>query len=488
MKQLSMTDAFMLSAESDKQKVQMASVSILAPPAKGQRRLTRTVLRDLVAERIHLAPVLSRKLLHVPLGLDFPYWVDDPSIDLDYHVREYALPAPGDARSLSEAVGQLVSEPLDHARPLWQLIVITGLKGRRVAVMFKLHHAAVDGISGLDLHTMLFDQTPAGRKVPRRTKHRPEPTPSTWEMLARGITGLPKQVRGLLLGTRSLPYLDQLMPFRVLPGSGTIAGATRRLARLAGVGCDGMLIEGAELKAPKTVFDLPVTSPERYWAFAGVPLEEAKRVKNHFGVTLNDVVVATMAGAIRELLLDLEALPDEPLVALVPVSVRSEDMESGGNLVQVMLIDLPTNEKDAGKRLVRTHEALLAAKERHNAVPASAMRGADELLMPALFIRASRAATLLSGMAGLTANVVISNVPGPPAPVYIAGVRVDALYPVGGVIEGFGFSTIVFSYCDALQLGFASTGGPADPWRIAEAYERNHKDLFTLLAPTARRE
>jgi hypothetical protein len=138
--------------------------------------------------------------------------------------------------------------------------------------------------------------------------------------------------------------------------------------------------------------------------------------------------------------------------------------------------------------LVRTHEALLAAKERHNAVPASAMRGADELLMPALFIRASRAATLLSGMAGVTTNVVISNVPGPPAPVYIAGVRVDALYPVGGVIEGFGFSTIVFSYCDALQLGFASTGGPADPWRIAEAYERNHKDLFTLLAPTARRE
>jgi len=148
----------------------------------------------------------------------------------------------------------------------------------------------------------------------------------------------------------------------------------------------------------------------------------------------------------------------------------------------VMLIELPTTEEDPEKRLLQTHQALRAAKERHHAVPATAMRGADELLMPALFIRASRAATLLSGMAGVTTNVVISNVPGPSVPVYVAGAQVEALYPVGGVIEGFGFSTIVFSYCADLAVGFTFTkDSPADPWWLTEAYERSHRELVGLL-------
>src|SRR5262249_31071034 len=151
--------------------------------------------------------------------------------------------------------------------------------------------------------------------------------------------------------------------------------------------------------------DHPVTSSQRSWAFSRVPLEEAKRVKNHYGITLNDVMVATMAGAVRYVFLDLGGVPEEPLVALIPISVR-KDGELHGNSVQVMLIELPTNEEDPEKRLLHTHLALRAAKERHHAVPATAMRGADELLMPALFIRASRAAALLSGMSGVTTNVV----------------------------------------------------------------------------------
>lgn len=477
----------MLSAETDKQKVQMASVSILAPPAEGQRQVTRQVLHDLVAERIHLAPALQRRLMHVPLGVDFPYWVHDSEMDLDYHVRAFTLPSPGDDRALSEVVGQLVADPFDRARPLWQLYLIEGLQGGRVAVMFKLHHAVVDGISGLDLHTMLFDQTPAGRSVPQSRIEVYGP-PSRWELLRRGLARMPKQfVRVLLGGLRSLPYLDQLMPFRVLPGSRAVAGVTRRLGRLVGVRGDGMLIEGQGLKPPTTILDSPVTSGERSWAFARVPLDEAKRVKNRFGVTLNDVLVATAAGAVRDLLLGLDGLPGEPLVAMVPISVRGADAAPDGNLVQVMLVELPTTEDDPEKRLLLTHEALRAAKERHHAVPATAMRGADELLMPALFIRASRAATLLAGMAGVTTNMVVSNVPGPAVPVYVAGARVEALYPVGGVIEGFGFSTIVFSYCADLAVGFTSTkDSPADPWQIVQAYERSHRELVGLVDPPER--
>ena len=483
MKQLSMIDAFMLSVENEKQKLQMASVSILEPPAEGQQRVTRQVLRDLVAKRIHLAPALCRKLEHLPLHLDYPYWVDDAELDLDYHVRAFTLPGPGDDHQLSEAVGQLVSQPFDHSRPLWELYVIDGLKGGRVAVVFKLHHAFVDGISALELHTMLFDRSPEGREVPRPIRPLGEPAPSRWQMLARGVAGLPRQlVRAVLGGARAVPYLDHLMPFRVTPGVKTISGATRRLARLVGLGGDGMLLQGENLRVPKTVLDRPLTTPHRRWAFTRVLLDDAKRVKNHFGVTLNDVVVATTAGAVRSWLLELGELPDEPLVTLVPVSVRTEDAESGGNLVQVMLVELPTDEEDPERRLMCTHEALRAAKERHKAVPATAMRGADGLLMPALFIRASRAATLLSGLIGATANIIISNVPGPPTEVYIAGARVEALYPVGGVLEGFGFSTIVFSYCGGLDLGFTvAQDSPADPWRLAEAYDRSQRELLALL-------
>lgn len=472
----------MLSAETDTQKVQMASVSILAAPEPGQRPVTRQVLRDLVAARIHLAPALHRRLMHVPLGVDFPYWVHDSGIDLDYHVRAETVGAPGDNRALSQVVGQLVSEPLDRARPLWQLYVIDGLRDGRVAVMFKLHHAVVDGISGLDLHTMLFDPSPAGRVVPPSRIQVYGP-PTKWELLRRGLARMPKQlVRVLLGGVRALPYLDQLMPFRVLPGSRTTSRTVRWLARLVGVGGEGVLIEGQGLKPPTTVLDQPVTTGQRGWAFTRVALEEAKLVKNRYGVTLNDVLVATMAGAVRELLLGLGGLPDAPLVALIPVSVRSPDAELDGNLVQVMLIELPTDQDDPEKRLLSTHEALRVAKERHHAVPAAAMRGADELLMPALFIRASRAATLLSGMAGVTTNVVVSNVPGPAVPVYIAGARVQELYPVGGVIAGFGFSTIVFSYCADLAVGFTFTkDSPADPWRLAQAYDRSHRELVALI-------
>ncbi|MBV9414513.1 MAG: hypothetical protein JO363_06000, partial [Solirubrobacterales bacterium] len=322
MYQLSMTDAFMLAAENERQTLQVGSLSILAPPADGEAPVTREVLRDLVARRIHLAPALCRKLLRVPLGLDHPYWVDDPVLDIDYHVRDLALTPPGSDRQLAEKVAQIISQPLDHSRPLWELHLIHGLEGGRSALLFKLHHASVDGISALELHEMLFDRGPEGRAVLPSIAASGERVPSKWAMLGRGLASLPGQVvRAVYGGLRSLPYLDQLMPFRVTPGFGTVSRATRRLARLLRIGGEGMLLEGEDLRVPRTMFDRPIT-PHRRWAFARVPLDEAKRVKRHFGVTLNDVVVATIAGAVREWLQELDELPEDPLVTLVPVSVR----------------------------------------------------------------------------------------------------------------------------------------------------------------------
>jgi diacylglycerol O-acyltransferase / wax synthase len=481
MQQLSMTDAFMLVAENERQTLQMGSLSILAPAAEGEAQVTRQVLRDLVAQRIHLAPALCRKLVHVPLGLDHPYWAEDRDLDVDYHVRDLALTAPGSDRQLAEKVSQIVSQPLDHSRPLWELHLIEGLEGGRAAVLFKLHHASVDGVSALNLHETFFDQAPTGRELVPATPPAGERMPSEWAMVRRGLASLPGQpVRALRGGLRSLPYLDQLMPFRVTPGIGTASRATRRLARLLRVGGEGMILEGEGLRVPATMFDQAIT-PHRRFAFTRLPLDEAKRIKQHFGVTLNDVVVATMAGAVREWLLELDALPAEPLVALVPVSVRTQDDDAAGNRVEVMLVPVPTDEEDAEQRVSRTHEVLRSAKERHRAVPASAMLGASQVMMPALFVGASRAAALIAGLGGASANLIISNVPGPPAPIYVAGARVEALYPVGGIVEGFGFTTIVFSYDGGLDLGFVvDRDSPADPWRLAAAFERSQQELLAL--------
>jgi diacylglycerol O-acyltransferase len=182
---------------------------------------------------------------------------------------------------------------------------------------------------------------------------------------------------------RSQPYLDHLMPYRVTPGVPALAAASRRILHLVSRDDKPVVIEGTRLRVPATVFDRPV-SGERRWAFTRVSLESARKLKHHFGITLNDVVVATMAGAVRSWLMESNELPDEPLVAVVPISVRCEDAAFGGNEVQVMLIELPTDEPDGQQRLVRTHQALRSAKERHNAIPVDAMRAANDLLMPVL--------------------------------------------------------------------------------------------------------
>jgi diacylglycerol O-acyltransferase / wax synthase len=197
---------------------------------------------------------------------------------------------------------------------------------------------------------------------------------------------------------------------------------------------------------------------------------------------VNDVIVAAMSGAVRSWLLEMGELPSQPLVALVPVSVRADDADAGGDQVQVMLVEVPTNEPDPAVRLSKTHEALVAAKERHRAVPAAARQAADGLLMPIIFKPASLAAMKLSGRAGAASNMVVSNMPGPARPVFIDGRRVEGVFPVGGVVEGFGFSTIVFSYCDELEFGFVlDEGSDADPWRLGAAMQREQAVLHALV-------
>ena len=260
---------------------------------------------------------------------------------------------------------------------------------------------------------------------------------------------------------KTLANLDMLPTMRHLPGASSIAAATRRIGR--GLGPrrdDGGVLEGRRLKAPRTRFQTSI-SPYRRVAFGSIALTEVKAIKNATGCTVNDVVMATCAGAMRSFLLAHDELPDEPLVTMVPVSIRTpEQFGTFGNRVSAMIVELPTDEEDPARRLQRMHETMRSAKDQHQALPASLLQDANEIIPPALLARASRVTARLAVTRGLEAptNIVISNVPGSPVPMYLAGARLEAQYPISAIIDGVGINITLLSYRDQLDWSLVTIG------------------------------
>jgi len=316
-------------------------------------------VRDLVAARLHLLPPFHWRLVEVPFGLDHPYWHHESEFDLEFQIRELALPAPSDARIRAEQVARIVARPLDRARPLWELYLIHGLDGDRVALLTKVHHAAIDGMSGAEILSVLLDPSREGRRLPAPTETpvgRNEP--GQLKMLARGLAGIPQQrVRSLRGLPRALPHLDQHPTMRTLPGVATVAALGRRGSRLRPRTTDGGVVEARGLHAPRTSLNGPIGSHRRV-AFTQQSLDEVKQIKNHFGVTVNDVVVAVCAGALRTWLQDRGELPDVGLLAMIPVSLRAEAQRATyGNRITTMLTPLPTHVGDPRSRRSRTASA-----------------------------------------------------------------------------------------------------------------------------------
>ena len=486
MRQLTSLDAQFLAAEDGKTHGHVSSLGIYDPSTAPSGDLTLAAVRDLVASRIHLLPPFRWRLAEVPFGLDHPYWFDDPDFDLDFHIRELALPAPGDQRMLAEQVARIVARPLDRARPLWELYLIHGLADERVAVLTKLHHAAVDGVSGAEILSVLLDTEPEGRTVdapeaPRAIAR----MPGQLEMLGRGVAALPMQpLRSLRSLPKALPHLDQVPTMRSLPGVATLAAVSRRAARAIPRTSAGGVLEGRRFKAPLTPINRQV-SPHRRVALSRQSLADVKLVKNHFGVTVNDVVVAICAGALRSWLDTRGVLPDEPLLAMVPVSVRTPDQRGTfGNRVATMLAPIPTHLDDPHARLRAAHEAMRSAKEHHKTVPATVLQDANQVVPAALFARAARVTTsvALRHPSEAMVNTVISNVPGSPAPLYLSGARLEALYPISGVMHGIGLNITVASHCDELCFGVvADRDLVADVWPLAEELRRAHDELLALV-------
>ena len=469
MRQLTSVDAQFLALENPRQSGHVGGLAILDPSTAPGGKLELLDVYEMLAERLPLLPPMRWRLAEVPFGLDYPYWVDDPDFDLDFHVRELALPPPGTDEKLAEQVARIVARPLDRARPLWELYLIHGLEQGYVAMLTKIHHAAIDGLSGAEIMGVLFDLAPQGRELPSEGSWGGDGQPSELEMLARGMLGLPRYPLRILRSLPgALPNLDETA-FGGVPGAETVARASERVRRAVRGQREGGELERANLRPPRTSFNGRV-SPHRRFVFGRLSLDEVKEVKNHYGCTVNDVVVAICTGAVRRWLVSHSELPADPLVAQIPVSVRSEHQQGTyGNRIMLMSAPIFTNVPDPVERLQMTHEALASMKQRHRAMPADLLRDANHFIPPAVFARAARATfSLASSSRGRPNwNLVISNVPGPQFPLYCAGAELVANYPVSVITDGMGLNITVMSYRGHMDCGIvADRDQMPDAWRL----------------------
>jgi len=420
-------------------------------------------LKAHLAARLPLLPEFRRRLAFVPFDLHRPVWFDDPDFDFDYHVRHIALPPPGRADQLADIVGDIASRPLDRARPLWEFWVIEGLENGAVAIVTRMHHATIDGVSGSSLLTSILDLEPiAAETVPAAASWDPEHKPSDLELIRHAVVSRLRRPLPLALAL-AMPNLVR-----------SAVGVTRvrsDSSRPSG---------GTPFNTPRTPWNAPLT-PHRRVAFASVALDEVKALKNEFSCSVNDIVLATATGALRIYLQGLDALPDRPLIAACPVSVRTDetaDIDSA-NKVSAMFVSLPTHLEDVSARVEYIRQGTKGAKEEHRAMGARTLLELGELAGPLSFGLASR---LLGGLATrrtVPINLVISNVPGPPFPLYLAGARLRSMLPLGPPIEGAGLNVTVMSYLDRIDWGFIACRELAP--RLADlalAVEDAHRDLL----------
>lgn len=436
MQRLSGLDAAFLALETPSAHMHVLGV-VVVDPSTAPNGFGYSEVRELFEARLHLVPPFRRRLVEVPLGLHAPVWIDDPDFDLDFHLRRAALPAPGGHDELAAFVADVAGRPLDRSRPLWQIWVVEGLEHGHIALVSKLHHALIDGAAGVEILASLFDLSadaplePCDHPAP---EWQPERVPSDMEMLARA----------------GLSFVQRPVQF-VKAANNLGRGLTRAVQRARERSLDVAL----PLTAPRLSMNRTIT-PHRKVAFSSVPLADVKAVKNALGVTVNDVVLATTAGALRAYLQQRGELPERALVAAMPTNVRSEGDRGFGNRVSTMFAGLPVDIADPIERVQAVRRSTVGAKEVHEVVGSATLEEWASVAAPALFSRAMRVYGRLRIGERLrpVINLIVSNVPGPPFPLYMAGARLVALHPLGPIFDDCGLNVTVLSYLDHVDFGF----------------------------------
>ena len=425
-----------------------------------------SAIKEFIESRLHLVPPFRRRVVQVPFRLNHPIWVEDPNFDLDYHIRRVGAPAPGGHRELAELAAQIASTPLDRSRPLWELYVVEGLADGNIGVITKMHHCAVDGVSGAELMVNLFDLSPEGRELEPQAPRVPESIPSDASLMGHAIASRARRQLGIL------PLLGSTV---------------RTVNTLVSRHRDPAAIVGAvPLTAPPTPWNAAIT-PHRRMSFTRVALDDVKQIKNAVGCTVNDVVLGLMGGALRRYLEVHGGNPAEPLVAVCPVSVRGDE-ERGqmNNKVSAMFTSLATHVDDPIERLRTINKVTRGAKEDHNALGASLLQDWAEHAAPTTFALAARLYSsfhLADGHRPIH-NVVISNVPGPPFPLYYAGAKLEYTLPMGPVMEGAGLNITVLSYMDNVDIGFmACRELVPDVWDLVEYTQEAMAELLAAVGP-----
>jgi diacylglycerol O-acyltransferase / wax synthase len=471
MRQMGGQDASFIYNEAPRMPMHISSLSIYDPSTATGGTVTFKGILDHIGSRLALVPAFRERMVRVPFDLDHPWWVLDPDFDLEFHVRHIALPKPGNWRQLCIQAARLHARELDLDRPLWEMYVIEGLDNVEgvprgsFGLVTKTHHAAIDGVSGAEMIAVIHDLTPDAETAPAPEPPKADPLPNPYELMMRaGINNATQPQRFAEFVQRAMPAFPS---FPTMPRRVTAAPA-----------------------APRTRFSGTVTA-HRVIENRSFDLGEVRRIKSAVpGATVNDAVLAIVAGALRRYLEAKGELPNEPLVVMAPISIRSEE-ETGamGNRVSAMMLPIPTNVADPLERLRIVHETTQETKGMASAIPAKTLTDFNEFVPWAIAGLAARTAAdlKLAETMAPAINTVVTNVPGPQVPLYFAGAELLQQFGMGPVTDGMGISHPVYSYNGQIAVSVtACREMMPDPAFYAECLQDSFDELVAATAPPAK--